>query len=123
MNDPWFLGPEEPDAVPRCIRWHPVRMEKTPAEKELDRIERELDSKPPAKPPKDGKLTAGGAEKPSKHSSLDAVLVGAVLLAAIGLITVLGESLNEKQKTQLSSGAIGGAVGLLIGYGIGRIKP
>ena len=97
-------------------------MEKPPAEKELDRIERELDSKPPANPPKDGKLTAGGAEKPSKHSSLDAVLVGAVLLAAIGLITVLGESLNEKQKTQLSSCAIGGAVGLLIGYGIGRIK-
>jgi len=51
------------------------------------------------------------------------VIVGAVLLAAIGLITVVGENLNAKQKTQLSSGAIGGAVGLLIGYGIGRIKP
>lgn len=94
-------------------------MDKTPAEKELDRIERELDSKPP----KAGKLTAGGADKPTKQPHLDAVIVGAVLLAAIGLITVVGESLNAKQKTQLSSGAIGGAVGLLIGYGIGRIKP
>ena len=98
-------------------------MDKTPAEKELDRIERELDSKPPAKPPKAGKLSTGDADKPPKHSSLDAVLVGAVLLAAIGLITVVGESLNAKQKTQLSAGAIGGAMGLLIGYGIGRIKP
>lgn len=98
-------------------------MDKSPAEKALERIERELDAKPPAKPPKDGKLTAGGAEKPSKHSSLDAVLVGAVLLAAIGLITVLGERLNERQKIQLSAGSIGGAIGLLIGYGIGRIKP
>lgn len=98
-------------------------MDKTPAEKELDRIERELDSKPTAKPPKAGKLTAGDADKPSKNSSLDAVLVGAVLLAAIGLITVVGESLNEKQKVQLSAGSIGGAIGLLIGYGIGRIKP
>ena len=102
---------------------HPVGMEQNQAEKELHRIERELNAKPPAKPPKTGKVSSGDADKPPKHSSLDAVLVGAVLLAAIGLITVLGENLNEKQKVQLSSGSIGGAIGLLVGYGIGRVKP
>jgi hypothetical protein len=34
----------------------------------------------------------------------------------------VGEKLSTRQKTQLSAGTIRGAAGLLIGYGIGRIK-
>jgi hypothetical protein len=34
----------------------------------------------------------------------------------------VGEKLSIRQKTQLSAGTIRGAAGLLIGYGIGRIK-
>ena len=97
------------------------------AAKEIDRIERELDAKgqPSVQPPKsrsgnDRNGDHGG--EPPKHHHLDAVLVGAVLLAGIGLTFWVGEKLSIRQKTQLSAGTIGGAAGLLIGYGIGRIK-
>ena len=30
---------------------------------------------------------------------------------------------NPRQKTQLSSGAIGAAVGLLVGYSVGKFRP
>ena len=97
------------------------------AAKEIDRIERELDAKgqPSVQPPKsrsgnDRNGDHGG--EPPKHHHLDAVLVGAVLLAGIGLTFWVGEKLSPRQKIQLSAGTIGGAAGLLIGYGIGRIK-
>ena len=51
------------------------------------------------------------------------MIVGAVLLAAIAFITMLGESLSPKQKTQLSAASMSGAADLLVGYGVGRIKP
>ena len=97
------------------------------AAQEINRIERELDAKgqPPVKPPKSRSGKGGngdnGGEHP-KHHHLDAVLVGAVLLAGIGLTFWVGEKLSPRQKIQLSAGTIGGAAGLLIGYGIGRIK-
>ena len=97
------------------------------AAKEIDRIERELDAKgqPSVQPPKsrsgnDRNGDHGG--EPPKHHHLDAVLFGAVLLAGIGLTFWVGEKLSPRQKTQLSAGTIGGAAGLLIGYGVGRIK-
>ena len=85
------------------------------AEKELSRIERELDAKdqPLGKPPmKQGGWFVTNDEKP-KNQSLDAVVVGALLLLGIGATFLVGESLNKTEKTQLSSGAIGAAVGLL----------
>ena len=97
------------------------------AAQHINRIERELDAKgqPSVQPPKsrsgnDRNGDHGG--EPPKHHHLDAVLVGAVLLAGIGLTFWVGEKLSPRQKTQLSAGTIGGAAGLLIGYGVGRIK-
>ena len=82
-----------------------------------------LGGKPSANPP-NGEIGKSGAPgRPSKDSHLDAVIVGAVLLAAIALITMLGVSLSPKQKTQLTALSMGGASGLLVGYGVGRIKP
>jgi len=95
------------------------------AEKELSRIERELEAKekPPGKPPvKQGGWVGGNDEKP-KNQSLDAVFVGALLLLGIGATFLIGENLNPKQKAQLSSGAIGSAVGLLVGYTVGKLRP
>ena len=43
----------------------------------------------------------------------DAVVVGALLLLGIGATFLVGENFNRTQKTQLSSGAIGAAIGLL----------
>ena len=99
------------------------------AAKELERIERELDTKasegkPTAKPPSKSGVNAGTPpDRPAKHFHLDAVIVGAVLLAAISIITMLGESLSPKQRTQLTAASMGGAAGLLIGYCVGRIQP
>ena len=99
------------------------------AAREIDRIQRELDAKeqPHAQPTKSNSGKGrngheGGGGDPRKHHYLDAVLVGAVLLTGIGLTFWVGEKLSTRQKTQLSAGTIGGAAGLLIGYGMGRIK-
>ena len=95
------------------------------AEKELTRIERELGAKekPPGKPlAKQGGWVGGNDEKP-KNQSFDAVVLGALLLLGIGATFLIGENLNRTQKTQLSSGAIGAAVGLLVGYSVGKWRP
>ena len=93
------------------------------AEKELERIERELDSSPPSgKPPVKRGGQSGSPDQPSGNNHLDAVVVGAALLAAVAFITLLGESLSTKQKTQLTAASMGGAAGLLVGYGVERIK-
>ena len=99
-------------------------MDQTSAEKELNRIERELDAKgqPPGKPPsKQGGWVASNEGK-SKNQSLDAVVVGSLLLLGIGATFLVGENLNRTQKTQLSSGAIGAAIGLLAGYSVGKLR-
>ena len=98
---------------------------KSDAEKELNRIERELDAKeqPPGKPlVKQGGWVGDKDEKP-KNQSLDAVVVGALLLLGIGATFLIGENLNPRLKTQLSSGAIGAAAGLLVGYSVGKLRP
>ena len=79
-------------------------MDKTSAEKELNHIERELDAKeqPPGKPPaKQGGWVGRNDEKP-KNQSLDAVVVGALVLLGIGATFLVGENLTRTQKTQLS---------------------
>ena len=63
---------------------------KSDAEKELNRIERELDAKeqPPGKPPvKQGGWVGSDLEKP-KNQSLDAVVVGALLPLLLGTIAI-----------------------------------
>ena len=97
-------------------------MKQSQPEKELSRIERELDAQSPVNTPHKGKATNDTPDKSTKSAHLDVVILGAVILTSIGLITVVAENLNTKQKTQLSAGSIGGACGLLIGYGIGRAK-
>ena len=101
-------------------------MKQSDAEQEIDRIEREIEvnSQPPGGPPiKRGGSGGDSGDSNRKNQSLDVVLVGAVLLLGIGATFVLGEMLSRTQKTQLSSGAIGAAAGLLVGYGIGKNKP
>ena len=100
-------------------------MDQTSAEKELNRIERELDAKeqPSGKPPAKQGGWVGSNEGKLKNQSLDAVVVGALLLLGIGATFLVGENLNKTQKTQLSSGAIGAAIGLLAGYSVGKLRP
>ena len=99
-------------------------METNKVTQEIKRIERELDAKGQTsiQPPKSDSDNCDEARARLNHHPLDAVLVSAVLLVGIGLTFWVGEKLSTRQKTQLSAGKIGGAAGLLIGYGIRRIK-
>jgi len=102
-------------------------MDRSPAEQELNRIERELDAnesfggKPPVKRG-DGQL--GGEQRgKSENRSLDAVLVTALLLFVVAAALVFAGRLSKDQRMQLTAGSVGGAVGLLLGYGVGRLRP
>ena len=97
-------------------------MDRSPAEQELNRIERELDAtnppgeKPPVK-------RGNGQSGKSGNRSLDAVLVTALLLFVVAAALAFAGRLSPTQRMQLTSGSVGGAVGLLLGYGVGRLRP
>ena len=103
-----------------------MTMEKSKAHDEINRIERELDAKspPPGQPP--AKQRGSGCTENSdagKNQSMDAVMIGVLMLLGIAATFALGERLNSTQKTQLGAGAVGAAAGLAIGYGVGRFRP
>ena len=83
---------------------------------EINRIERELDQDA-------GKLQkAQSSSKQRKHQSFDAVVVTSGLLVVVALAIVFGGRLNDTQRAALTGGVLGGAGGLLVGYGVGRIR-
>ena len=102
-------------------------MDRSPAEKELNRIERELDAnnQPGGEPPvkRGGGQGGGGQTGKSGNRSLDAVLVTALLLFVVSAVPVFADRLSSTQCMQLTAGSIGGAVGLLLGLGVGRLRP
>ena len=57
------------------------------------------------------------------NRSLDAVLVTALLLFVVAAALVFAGRLSSTQRMQLTAGSVGGAVGLLLGYGVGRLRP
>ena len=60
---------------------------------------------------------------PENNKSLDAVLLTALLLFAVSAVLVFAGRLSTNQRMQLSVGSIGGALGLLVGYGVGKVRP
>ena len=102
-------------------------MDRSPADQEINRIERELDANEPpgSKPPMKRGGGQGGEEQRGKsdNRSLDAVLVTALLLVAVAASLVFAGQLSKDQRMQLTAGSVGGAVGLLLGYGVGRLRP
>ncbi len=101
-------------------------MDRSPAEQEINRIERELDANEPpgGKPPvkRGGGQGGGGQTGKSGNRSLDAMLVKAVLLLVVATALVFAGRLSLTQRMQLTTGSVGGAVGLLLGYGVGMLK-
>ncbi len=92
-------------------------MTRTDAQKELERIEQELNAK--AAPPADESRIA---RVNRKHPHLDAVLIGVVALLAASFLLPIIKSLNNENIDSLSAGTLGGAIGLAVGYGIGCIR-
>ena len=97
-------------------------MDRSPAEQELNRIELELDATNPPRGKPPVKRGGGGGGK-SGNRSLDAVLVTALLLVAVAASLVFADQLSKTQRMQLTAGSVGGAVGLLLGYGVGKLRP
>ena len=97
-------------------------MERSPAAQELNRIERDLDAHPPPR----GKPAAkrgGGQSGKLSNRFLDAVLATAVLLFVVAAALVFAGRLKDNERMLLTAGSVGGAVGLLLGYGVGRLRP
>ena len=67
--------------------------------------------------------TVGGQTVTSGDRSLDAVLVTALLLVGVASTLVFADQLSKTQRMQLTDGSVGGAVGLLLGYGVLRLRP
>ena len=97
-------------------------MDRSPAEQELNRIEQELDATNPPRGKPPVKHGGGGGGK-SGNRSLDAVLVTALLLFVVAAALVFAGRLSPTQRMQLTAGSVGGAVGLLLGYGVGKLRP
>ena len=97
-------------------------MDRSTAEQELNRIERELDANDPSggKPPV---KRGGGQNGTSGNRSLDAVLVTALFRFVVSAVPVFADRLSSTRCMQLTAGSIGGAVGLLLGYGVRRLRP
>ncbi|WP_413429904.1 hypothetical protein [Synechococcus sp. Cu2B8-bc1011] len=57
-----------------------------------------------------------------KQPHLDAVLIGVVALVAASFLLPMIKFLNNDNIDSLSAGTLSGAFGLVVGYGIGRIK-
>ena len=62
------------------------------------------------------------SEQPG-NKSLDAVLVTAVLLFVVAVALIFAGQLKSDQRIHLTAGSIAGAIGLLTGYGVGRLRP
>ena len=102
-------------------------MDRSPAEQELNRIERELDANDPSggKPPvkRGGGQGGEGQTGTSGKRSLETVLVTALLLFVVAAALVFAGQLSKTQRMHLTAGSIGGAVSLLLGYGVERLRP
>ena len=97
-------------------------MDRIPAEQEINRIECELDANnPPGGKP--AVKRGGGQTRKSSNRPLDAVLVTALLLFVVAAALVFAGRLSPTQRMQLTAASVGGAVGLLLGYGVGRLRP
>ena len=92
-------------------------MPRPDAQKELERIEQELNATAfPAM--EEGRIARVNRKQPH----LDAVLIGVVALVADSFLLPMIKSLNNDNIDSLSAGTLGGAIGLVVGYEIGRIK-
>lgn len=97
-------------------------MDPSSSEKEITRVEQKLDATKPLGTKRPASHVGPQAGKPHNRM-LDAVLVTALLLFVVSAVLVFAGRLTPNQRMQLTAGTTGGAFGLLVGYGVGRLKP
>ena len=93
------------------------------AEKELERLEREITGDTEQDPEGKGGHSRGAAKQAKPRNSFDLVLALAAALAIIGFGVNIVRQMPDQQAKSLRDGLIGGAAGLLVGYAVGRFRP
>mgnify|MGYP001186587203 FL=1 len=98
------------------------------AEKEIDRLEREINqaSGHGGGTDKPGSLLSGGDGQPPKmrggrRGNTVLVLVSALLF--LGLVLPIAKRMGQCHIDALSNAAVGAAIGLTVGFGLGRLRP
>ena len=98
------------------------------AEKEIDRLEREINqaSGHGGGTDKPGSLLSGGDGQPPKmrggrRGNTVLVLVSALLF--LGLVLPVAKRIGQSHIDALSNAAVGAAIGLTVGFGLGRLRP
>ena len=93
----------------------------TNPQKDIRDLQRELDQEQ-GQARKAIVKTAGNSNKVQKSGSFDAVAVAVVglILSAVAVVSV--GRMSEVDRRALAIGLTSGAVGLAIGYGVGRIR-
>ena len=97
------------------------------AEKEIDRLEREINAKAGGSnrsAPSGGTapLASDNSGKPGKKGRNDSVLLVIGLLLFFSVVLPVAGKLKPEQVTALSAGSMGGAAGIAVGFGLGRGK-
>ena len=95
------------------------------ADKEIDRLEREINAEAAGDggQGKSGLLTSpGGNSQPSRPGGRDTPLALVGILIAVAVLLPAAGRLRRDQVRSLSAGAAGAAVGVAVGYSLGRRK-
>lgn len=95
------------------------------AEKEIDRLEREMNAEAAGDggQGKSGPQTSpGGNSQPSRPGVRDTPLALVGILVAVAVLLPAAGRLSRDQVQALSAGTAGAAVGVAVGYALGRRK-
>ena len=68
------------------------------------------------------KVQKGETTTQQKNQSLDAVIIGAGMLLVLDLAVGFASQLIKQQTAMFTSGSVGAAGGIVLGYAIGRRK-
>ncbi len=93
------------------------------AEKELERLEREITGDTEQAPAGKNGLLLNATKQAKPRNSFDLILAMAAALAIIGFGVNTVRQMPDQQAKSLRDGLIGGAAGLLAGYAVGRFRP
>ena len=97
------------------------------AEKEIERLEREINAKAAGSSGSSGSggsgpPTSGNRGKPDKKGGGENVLLVIGLLVFFSVVLPIAGKLKPEQVTALSAGAMGGAAGTALGFVLGRSR-